>query len=300
LIREKLELSQIKAMNIQIDDFTLSQQINDIASKNNMTLQNFHSALKSQGISPETYRSELKKKLQTDKLYQYILSSRYQPTNDDEALLYYNKNPKEFIRFDSFDVVRFESKNARDLENIVFETTQNQTFEQAGIETATNENAQTNNENATDTDMLSENETLSQSNQNVQDLENEDANIGKEIDGVAQSYTEINNATKKDDIKVSNENVGVSTQTIESASADPRIVTALAQTNIGEQTAVIQTQEGFVRFLVQAKNNENILPFEQVKNTIISKMSINNEATTLKEYFETLRSRASITIIRLP
>ena len=186
LIREKLELSQVKTMNIQIDDFTISQQINDIAAKNNMTLQNFHNALKSQGISPETYRAELKKKMQIDKLYQYILSSKYQPTNDDEALLYYNKNQKEFIRFGSFDVVRFESKDAQDLENILFEVTKNEISDQVNIENVANENAQPNDENAANTGALSENkinenETLSQTNQSVELSENENTNVGEEI-----------------------------------------------------------------------------------------------------------------------
>jgi hypothetical protein len=215
LVRQKLELSQINTMNIQVDDFTLNQQINDIASKNNMSLQSFYNALAAEGISKETYRSELKQKLQRDKLYQYVLSSRFQNVNEDEALLYYNKNPNEFVRFQSFDVVKFESKSAQNLE-----------------------------------------------------------------------YIDVS----------SNENI----ETIESMGADPRVISALTQSSVGSQTPVIQTREGFVRYVVRSKNGKGVIPFEQVKNMIISKVSSSNENTLLKEYFETLKSRATITIIRLP
>ncbi|MDR2635985.1 MAG: hypothetical protein LBC08_04050, partial [Campylobacteraceae bacterium] len=89
LIQEKLELSQIKQMNIQVDDFMLNQQIEAIAAKNNMSVQNFYSALFKEGISADTYRSELKQRMQRDRLYQYILSSKYENIDEDRLLVYY-------------------------------------------------------------------------------------------------------------------------------------------------------------------------------------------------------------------
>jgi hypothetical protein len=103
-----------------------------------------------------------------------------------------------------------------------------------------------------------------------------------------------------DKLKPLNPNVEATELTLESFSSDPRVVAALIDTAVGAETPVIQTQEGFVRFLVRAKSGESKLPFEQVKNAILQHLSSDRENTILKEYFEGLKSRATITIIRLP
>ncbi|MDR0580009.1 MAG: peptidyl-prolyl cis-trans isomerase [Campylobacteraceae bacterium] len=237
LIRQKLELSQIKTMNIQISEYDINRQINEISAKNGLGVQSFYDLLKKEGITPEIYKEELKQKMQQEKLYQYILSNKFQAIDEDELLLYYNKNQKEFTKFDSFDVVRFESKNSDDL---------------------------------------------------------------TEISLKSQKSTESSSVDAKNDFNIANKSVVVATQNIKTSSSDPKVVAALSQTNTNSLTPVIQTRNGFVRFFVSAKNNQTILPFDQVKNFIISKISSKQENDILKEYFDTLKTRATITIIRLP
>ncbi|MDR1615257.1 MAG: hypothetical protein LBS26_06825 [Campylobacteraceae bacterium] len=223
LIRQKLELLQIKQMNIQVDDFTLNQQIEQIAEKNNMSVQNFYKLLLSEGISADIYRSELKQKMQRDKLYQYIISGKYENIGEDQLLVYYNNNPKEFVKFESFDVIKLEGDNAQNLADISYES-------------------------------------AAESGQNI----------------------------KRSDEKIF------------SAEENPNIVAMLSQTDIGAQTPVMQSKDGFVKYIVTAKNDESIIPFEYAKNSIMAKLISRQENTIIKEYFETIKSRASVTVIRLP
>jgi hypothetical protein len=224
LVRQKLELSQIKQMNIQVDDFALNQQIEAIAAKNNLSVQEFYRLLLGEGISADAYRLELRQTMQREKLYQYIMSSKYQNIEDGQLLAYYNNNPEEFKRYESFDVIKFESNDDKSLAN-------------ASHESAAADNNQT--------------------------------------------------------IKLSNE-------TIFAANENPNIAVVLSMTKISGETPVMQTKSGFVKYIVTAKNGENIMPFEQVKNSIMARLASMQENSILKEYFETAKSRASITVIRLP
>jgi parvulin-like peptidyl-prolyl isomerase len=221
LVRQKLELSQIKQMNIQVDDFALNQQIEAIAAKNGVSVQEFYRLLLGEGLSADAYRMELKQTMQREKLYQYIMSGKYQSIEDDHLLAYYNANPEEFKRYESFDVIKFESYDDQNLVNISNESADNQT-------------------------------------------------------------------------------VKFSEEKLFSADENPNIIAMLSMTKIGAQTPVMQTKNGFVRYSVTAKNGENAVAFEQVKNAIMAKLASRQESSIIKEYFETVKARASITVIRLP
>jgi hypothetical protein len=207
-------------MNIQVDDFTLNQQVETIAAKNNMSVQDFYRVLLSEGISADAYRLELKQNMQREKLYQYIISGKYEVIDEDQLLVYYNNNPKEFLRFESFDVIKLESADA----------------------------------------------------QNLAEASDEDA---------------VQNINRSD-------------EKILSAEENPNLIAVLSQTPLNAQTPVMQTKDGFVKYIVTAKNGESVIPFEYVKNAIMAKLSSRQESTIMKEYFETIKARASITIIRLP
>jgi DNA-binding phage protein len=292
LIREKLELSQIKAMNIQVSDYDINQQMNEIAAKNNLSVQAFYKALSNEGITSDTYKAELKRKMQQEKLYQYVLSSKFQAANEDEFLLYYNKNKKEFTRFESFDVVRFESQNAQDLEDISVKSKNSEESTQADIKQI-QDNAM----------QIDESASIDINEQdNVYDANTHDGNIVVKLsnDSLHENIMSDKSLSKKDSFTISSENVMVFSENISSLDSDPKIINMLSQTNIDAITPIIQTRDGFVRFFMEAKNNESILPYEQVKNFIMTKISSKQENDILKEYFDTLKSRATITIIRLP
>ncbi|MDR0762653.1 MAG: hypothetical protein LBF13_06360 [Campylobacteraceae bacterium] len=264
LIMEKLELSQIKQMNIQVDDFVLNQQIEAIATKNNMSVQNFYSALLREGIPADTYRSELKQKLQRDKLYQYILSSKYENIDEDKLLVYYNNNPIEFTRFESFDVIKIEGANADDIAAVFYDdkkTDEAQT-DNLIIEAEDNKTADSTQVSDNQTDNLTNNASLYSSTKEQ---------------NVTRSYVQIL-----------------------SIDEDPKIVALLSKLEVGERTPIVPADDGFATYIVVSKNGKSVIPFEQTKNAILTKLSSTQESTIIKEYFETVKARASITIIRLP
>jgi hypothetical protein len=161
--------------------------------------------------------------MQRDRLYQYILSSKYENIDEDRLLVYYNNNQIEFTRFESFDVVKIEGAQADDVAAVF------------------------NNDNQTD-----------------------------------------NTSAKSSYVRIS------------SVDEDPKLISSLIRLEVGERTPIVQTSDGFASYVVVAKNGKSVIPFEQVKNAILTKLSSVQESTIIKEYFETVKARASITIIRLP
>jgi parvulin-like peptidyl-prolyl isomerase len=309
LIRQKLELSQIKTMGIQVSDYDVNQQINEIAAKNNLSVQAFYNVLKNEGITPDIYKAELKQKMQQEKLYQYVLSSKFQAVSEDELLLYYNKNQQEFTRFDSFDVIKFESQNAKGLENIFVKAkSSEEEIEQVIDETNSTQVLPTELQNYEEIEQ-----TIDKSENKTEDLaitDNEQNNISQEssdanVQSLNNSTLYLETSNEKNDLlknrfNIEDENVVISSENIASLNSDSKIVAALSQTDANTLTPIVQTRDGFIRFFVEAKNNKNVLPFEQVKNFIMSKISSKQENDILKEYFDMLKSRATITIIRLP
>ncbi|MDR0665967.1 MAG: hypothetical protein LBF71_01005 [Campylobacteraceae bacterium] len=277
LIREKLELSQIKQMNIQIDDFILNQQIEAIAAKNNMNVQNFYSALLREGISVDAYRSELKQKLQRDRLYQYILSSKYENIDEDKLLIYYNNNPMEFTKFESFDVVKIEGENADDIAAVFYD---DQKADNAG---------QTDNLTV-EADKITD---------DIQTDNNQTDNLTQITDSAQKSDIQTDNLTAKTDDNTT-QNVTRSYVQILSIDEDPKLIALLSSLEVGERTPIIPTDDGFATYIVVSKNNKSVISFEQAKNAIMTKLSSVQESTIIKEYFETIKARASITIIRMP
>jgi parvulin-like peptidyl-prolyl isomerase len=320
LIRQKLEVSQIKQMNIQVDDFVLNQQIETIAAKNNMTIQSFYGALLREGVSADAYRAELKQKMQRDRLYQYILSSKYENIDEDKLLVYYNNNPVEFTRFESFEVVKFESADAEELAELLYgkdgQADENQTDanEVATDEAAANQtdvvytdgeitdesNADANETNESKSDEVQTAKINTAANQTA---ENEADESQIEANRTAKSDTDANQTDENETAESeANPDQGVkrSNEHILSVDEEPRIVALLSQSEVGERTPIIQTQDGFAAYVIIAKNGKSVIPFDQVKNSLKTKLSSDQETTIIKEYFETIRSRASITIIRLP
>ena len=221
LVRQKLELSQIKNMNIEISDFDIEQQINQIATRNNMSTQGFLNALAAQGINAQEYRNDVKLKMQRDKLYQYIIRDKFQAFNKDDVLDYYNKNQHEFTRVESFDVTRFQSKSVDSLKNLNSPTAKSKNVESAKLR-------------------------------------------------------------------------------LYSQSSEARVIAMLTNTDEESFSNIIETKDDYIRFFLHKKNDISVLPFEQAENMIAQKVAQDKEMEILSDYFEKLKSRSTITVIRLP
>ncbi|MFV0481618.1 MAG: hypothetical protein ACK5LP_06510 [Campylobacteraceae bacterium] len=221
LVRQKLEISQVKRMNIVISDYDVDQQLNEIATRNNLSVQGFINAIAAEGVKIEDYKEDIRKKMQRDRLYQYIFRDRIQQIDQDEALRYYNANKNEFARVESFDVTRYQGSNLQAVNSVV-------------------------------SPLMS-------------------------VSGVESIRLRLQSQT-----------------------AEARIVSLLTNTNVGSMSQTIETKDGYVKFMVHAKNGESVLPYEQAQNMIMQKLSQDQEKAVVEEYFEKLKSSASIVVVRLP
>lgn len=52
-------------------------------------------------------------------------------------------------------------------------------------------------------------------------------------------------------------------------------------------------------FLIKAKNNPALLPYDNVRNVVLQKIMEQKEDYLIYEYFEKLRSNAKVNIVRL-
>lgn len=115
LVRQKLEESEIKKQSITVDGFEVDQYIDNLAISNNMSQYDFLNMIRSKNIDISDYKEDLKKKLQRDKLYKKIVSTKMQQMSDGELQAYYNDNLNEFSQAGSFDVTIYTSANQQSL-----------------------------------------------------------------------------------------------------------------------------------------------------------------------------------------
>lgn len=94
-------------------------------------------------------------------------------------------------------------------------------------------------------------------------------------------------------------NVKRENEILQTMALNPRIVSAFTQTKIGAFTPIFPIGDEYVTFLIKAKNNPTLLPFENVKEVVRQKMLVSKEDYLIYEYFEKLRSNAKVDIVRL-
>lgn len=118
LIRQKLEDSEIKKLGITADSFEVDQYIENLAISNGLSQYEFLNLIRSKNIDVVDYKEDLRSKLQRDKLYKKILSTKLQQLGDNELRAYYNDNLNEFSQASAFDVTIYSSADQQALQAI--------------------------------------------------------------------------------------------------------------------------------------------------------------------------------------
>ena len=95
LIDKKLIDQKIKELNISISDEELRQTIEDVKKQNKITQENLISALRSQGLSFDQYKAQLREQLERIRLMGQEVRSKIQ-VGEQEIREYYDANPKSF------------------------------------------------------------------------------------------------------------------------------------------------------------------------------------------------------------
>lgn len=93
--------------------------------------------------------------------------------------------------------------------------------------------------------------------------------------------------------------IGQENEVLQIAALNPQIVSAFVQGKVGTFTPIYPVGEDFITFLIEAKNNPSLAPFENVRDIILQKIMSQKEDYLIYEYFEKLRSDAKVNIIRL-
>lgn len=78
----------------------------------------------------------------------------------------------------------------------------------------------------------------------------------------------------------------------------PEILSLLLQTPKNRYTPVMNTGDTFITYKVRAANGKRIMPFEMAKNAVEAAWKKAQQDTVLKDYFQKLRTRADIQILR--
>ena len=94
--------------------------------------------------------------------------------------------------------------------------------------------------------------------------------------------------------------VTLTQETLEQSKLNPKIVYFLNQTKTGEFTPILTMQEGAIMYLVNAKRNPKILPFEQVQKAIEGRLNDEKRQEAITNYFEKLKAKANIVVLRRP
>ena len=118
LIRQKLEDSEIKKLGISADSFEVDQYIENLAISNGVSQYEFLNLIRSKNIDVAEYKEDLRSKLQRDKLYKKIISTKLQQVGDNELRAYYNDNLNEFSQASAFDVTIYSSADQQALQAI--------------------------------------------------------------------------------------------------------------------------------------------------------------------------------------
>jgi parvulin-like peptidyl-prolyl isomerase len=115
LIKDKLELAQIKKLNITASQLEIEQKIAQLASANKMSVETFKSVIKSRGTSETQMREDMEISIKKEKLYAGILNTPNQNITPQNAKRFYENNPGMFLQFDKVSLIRYTSNDPQAL-----------------------------------------------------------------------------------------------------------------------------------------------------------------------------------------
>ena len=101
LVEKKLIEQKVKELNIKVSEEEIRQAIEDVKKQNNMTQEALVSALATQGLSFDLYRSQLVEQLEKLKLVSMEVRSKIQ-VGESEMREYYEANRNKYTEDETF------------------------------------------------------------------------------------------------------------------------------------------------------------------------------------------------------
>jgi len=94
--------------------------------------------------------------------------------------------------------------------------------------------------------------------------------------------------------------VQVEDKTFQANSLDNKLKALLNQSKYGQFTKIIEIQNKPTMFFLKEKKDFVTLPYEDVKQSIYRVLSKQKEEKVIKDYFEKVKSSATINVVRSP
>ena len=115
LISQVIKDQEVKRLKIDVSDSRIDNEIQDIAYRNHLSIDNFFKKIKAQeGLNPQQYKDQLKDQIKTQELMRNILSSNV--AGEDEMREYYDKHQEEFNLPKEVIAIRFTSAKMETLQ----------------------------------------------------------------------------------------------------------------------------------------------------------------------------------------
>ena len=107
LVQQKIEEQEIKRLGIYVSSYDIDQEIEKLAKRNGLSMEQFKAILKKRGKDYKAFREEVEKKLKRDKLYQQILSKRMKKPDMEELQSFYNLHRDEFTMPSRIEMIEY-------------------------------------------------------------------------------------------------------------------------------------------------------------------------------------------------
>ena len=116
LIRDKLELSQIKELGLSASESEINEELSQIAKQNGYSdLASYAQVLSHKAGALSQLREQAKENLARGKLYDFIISQPNDNITRENAMRCYEQNRGMFTRFSSAKVTRYMAKSGATL-----------------------------------------------------------------------------------------------------------------------------------------------------------------------------------------
>ncbi|NLK66582.1 MAG: hypothetical protein GX282_03810 [Campylobacteraceae bacterium] len=119
LINEKLQIAEIKKRDITASPYEVTRIMEDIAKRNNKTLEQLEAEIKKSGTSVEQFRSNLANDIMQQKLLGSIFEKADKRVTPEKVKEFYAKNPMAFTTYDSVTATRFAAQTKKEIEDAV-------------------------------------------------------------------------------------------------------------------------------------------------------------------------------------
>lgn len=95
-----------------------------------------------------------------------------------------------------------------------------------------------------------------------------------------------------------NKNVKVENISIKASELNQRQIYLFQNTASNEFTPILKTNDGFEMYFITSKNGTKVIEFNRVKNQILNQMAEVEQKNAINEYFDKLRSKANVQLLR--